>query len=80
MLTIRRGTPDGKYKLHFRVSDLSLNQNDVPANVTVTVRELSHEAVTNSGSIRISGITDEDFIRVWDYEVNAKYCEIKLRF
>ena len=59
----------GRYHLQFRVYDRKHTQTDVPANVTITVRELSHEAVLNSGSIRLSGITDEDFIRIWDYHL-----------
>jgi hypothetical protein len=69
MLTMRHGTRDGKYHLRFRVYDRKHTQVDVPANVTVTVREITHEAVTSSGSIRIAGISDEDFIRIWDYRV-----------
>ncbi|CAG2067545.1 unnamed protein product, partial [Timema podura] len=49
------------------VFDRKHTQTDVPANVTVTVREIPHEAVINSGSVRVSGLTDEDFIRVWNY-------------
>ena len=49
----------------------------MPANVTVTVREITHEAVINSGSIRMAGITDEDFIRIWEYRtqdvIKSKY-------
>lgn len=70
MLTMRHGTRDGKYHLRFRVYDRKHTQVDVPANVTVTVREITHEAVTSSGSIRIAGISDEDFIRIWDYRVS----------
>ncbi|KAE8737624.1 hypothetical protein FOCC_FOCC016911, partial [Frankliniella occidentalis] len=71
MITMRHGTRDGKYHLKFKVFDRKHTQTDVPANVTVTVREIPHEAVINSGSIRISGISDEDFIRVWDYRTQG---------
>ena len=71
MLTMRHGTRDGKYHLRFRVYDRKHTQVDVPANVTIVVREITHEAVTSSGSIRVAGITDEDFIRIWDYRVNS---------
>ncbi|KDR14826.1 Neural-cadherin [Zootermopsis nevadensis] len=67
MITMRHGTHDGRYHLKFKVYDRKHTQTDVPANVTVTVREIPHEAVVNSGSVRISGLTDEDFIRVWNY-------------
>ncbi|XP_076297147.1 neural-cadherin isoform X1 [Lasioglossum baleicum] len=68
MIYMISGTADGKYHLRFKVYDRKHTQTDVPANVTVTVKTIPHEAVLNSGSVRISGITDEDFIRVWDYK------------
>jgi len=70
MIYMKSGTHDGKYHLRFKVYDRKHTQTDVPANVTVTVKSIPHEAVLNSGSVRISGITDEDFIRVWNYQVN----------
>lgn len=71
MVTMRQGTRDGRYHLKFKVYDRKHTQTDVPANVTVTVREIPHEAIINSGSIRVSGITDEDFIRVWNYRTQS---------
>ncbi|KAG5330055.1 CADN protein, partial [Acromyrmex heyeri] len=68
MIFMKSGTHDGKYHLRFKVYDRKHTQTDVPANVTVTVKSIPHEAVLNSGSVRISGITDEDFIRVWNYQ------------
>nr|CAD7204937.1 unnamed protein product [Timema douglasi] len=68
MITMRHGTKEGRYNLEFKVYDRKHTQTDVLANVSVTVKELSHESVINSGSIRVSGITDEDFVRVWDYK------------
>ncbi|XP_066596420.1 LOW QUALITY PROTEIN: neural-cadherin-like [Prorops nasuta] len=67
MISMKSGTHDGRYNLRFKVYDRKHTQTDVPANVTVTVKSIPHEAVLNSGSVRISGITDEDFIRVWNY-------------
>lgn len=71
-----KNVTEGSYLLRFFVSDKKFTQ-DVPANVTVVVRNLPDEAVFNSGSIRLSGITDEDFIRVWDWksqrQVQSKY-------
>ncbi len=63
MLTMKNVT-NGEYHLRFTVLDQKHTQN-VVSNVTVTVRELPEEAVYNSGSIRVAGITAEDFIRVW---------------
>lgn len=70
MIYMKSGTHDGKYHLRFKVYDRKHTQTDVPANVTVTVKSIPHDAVLNSGSVRISGITDEDFIRVWNYHVS----------
>ncbi|XP_044750155.1 neural-cadherin isoform X5 [Coccinella septempunctata] len=71
MISMRQNTRDGKYHLKFKVYDRKHTQTDVPANVTVTVKEIPHEAVVNSGSVRIAGITDEDFIRIWDYKTQS---------
>lgn len=79
MLTMRHGTREGKYHLRFRVYDRKHTQVDVPANVSITVREITHEAVISSGSIRIAGITDEDFIRIWDYKVLRKWTRFERR-
>ncbi|KAG9510290.1 Neural-cadherin [Fragariocoptes setiger] len=71
-----RNVTEGTYLLRFHVYDRIFSQ-DVTANVTVNVRNLPDEAVFNSGSIRMSGITDEDFIRIWDWksqrQVQSKY-------
>ncbi|XP_023290813.1 neural-cadherin isoform X1 [Orussus abietinus] len=67
MISMKSGTHDGRYHLRFKVYDRKHTQTDVRANVTVTIKSIPYEAVLNSGSVRISGITDEDFIRVWDY-------------
>ncbi|KRG03485.1 uncharacterized protein Dmoj_GI22312, isoform C [Drosophila mojavensis] len=71
MVTMRAGTREGRYHLRFKVYDRKHTQTDVPANVTVMVREIPHEAVINSGSVRLSGISDEDFIRVWNYRTQS---------
>ncbi|XP_048509175.1 neural-cadherin isoform X2 [Athalia rosae] len=71
MISMKSGTHDGKYNLRFKVYDRKHTQTDVPANVTVTVKTIPHEAVINSGSVRISGITDEDFIRIWNYKTHG---------
>nr|XP_018903845.1 PREDICTED: neural-cadherin isoform X4 [Bemisia tabaci] len=71
MITMKHGTWSGTYHLRFKVYDRKHTQNDVPANVTITVKEISQEAVYKSGSIRIAGITDEDFIRVWNYKTQS---------
>ena len=65
---MKHGIPEGRYILQFKVYDRKHTQTDVPANVTVVVKEIPHEAVVNSGSFRIVGVTAEDFVRIWDYE------------
>ncbi|XP_050303597.1 neural-cadherin-like [Anthonomus grandis grandis] len=69
MISIRHGTKYGVYNLKFKVYDRKHGQADISANVTVTVKEILYKAVINSGSIRISGITDEEFIREWNYKL-----------
>lgn len=71
MIMMRHGTREGQYHLRFKVYDRKHTQTDISANVTVTVKEISSEAVMNAGSIRVAGITDEDFIRIWNYRVSS---------
>ena len=40
--------------------------------MTVVVKEIPHEAVINSGSMRLVGISDEDFIRTWNWEEESQ--------
>ncbi|XP_064467310.1 neural-cadherin-like isoform X1 [Ornithodoros turicata] len=76
MITMLNSTGPGTYFLRFFVYD-RMHTMDVHSNVTVTVKEIPEEAIYNSGSIRVAGITDEDFIRVWDWkkqrQVKSKY-------
>ncbi|XP_049835040.1 neural-cadherin-like [Schistocerca gregaria] len=69
MITMKCNTPDGMYNLVFRVQDHKHKQNNVSAIVTVTVKHISHDAIINSGSLRISNLSDEDFIKEWNYMV-----------
>ncbi|ODN00523.1 DE-cadherin [Orchesella cincta] len=52
----------GTYQLSFKVTDNKHNQ-EVNANVNVTVKEITDEAIESSGSIRFAGITKEGFIK-----------------
>lgn len=54
MITMLNGTRGGRYFLVFNVIDRVYSQ-EISANVTVTVQEISEEAVYSSGSIRIHG-------------------------
>jgi hypothetical protein len=71
MISMLPDTRNGVYHLRFKVYDRKHTQSDIPANVTVTVRDITTEAIFKSGSVRIDGITDEDFIRVWNYRVSG---------
>lgn len=62
LISMKHTTGPGNYQLTFRVQDNKHNQ-EVDANVTVTVKEIPDEAVDNSGSIRFMGITKENFIK-----------------
>ncbi|XP_037090978.1 DE-cadherin-like [Pollicipes pollicipes] len=60
-ITIRYGTPNGSYPLKFQVYDKKF-RSTVDADVTVTVRLLPRQAVLQSGSLRIGGLTAEQFV------------------
>lgn len=79
MITMKN-VSNGEFFLRFNVHDRKHTQN-VPSNVTVIVRELPEEAVYNSGSIRVTDITAEDFIRVWfpqkQKQEKSKYEKLK---
>lgn len=62
---------EGEYHLKFVVHDQKYS-NEVNANVTVIVKEIPEEAVRSSGSIRVSGITAEDFVRVWSWRTQRQ--------
>ncbi|EAA14580.4 AGAP009717-PA, partial [Anopheles gambiae str. PEST] len=66
MVTMRHGAREGRYKLRFKIYDRKHAQESY-ANMSVVVKHISYEAIVNSGSIRLTGITDEDFIRIGNY-------------
>lgn len=72
MVTMRRGAREGKYRLHFKVIDRKHVQ-ETSANVTVFVKHLPIEALVHAGSIRIAGITDEEFINNWNYKIQTTF-------
>ena len=51
MITMKHGVREGRYFLEFKVYDRKHTQTDVPANITVVVKEIPHQAVINSGSV-----------------------------
>ncbi|XP_034471954.1 putative neural-cadherin 2 [Drosophila innubila] len=66
ILTMRAGTRRGRYQLRFKVYDREHGQEDIPSNLSVTVRDITAEAVQQAGSMRLAHITDEDFVRTWN--------------
>ena len=72
MVTMRRGAHEGRYKLRFKIYDRKHVQESY-ANMSVVVKHISYEAIVNSVSIRLIGITDEDFIRIWNYRTVVLY-------
>ncbi|XP_049764500.1 neural-cadherin-like, partial [Schistocerca cancellata] len=70
MITMKYNTPEGIYNLAFRVSDHRHSQNNVSATVTVTVKQIPVDAIISCGSVRISHLSDEDFIKEWNNMVN----------
>lgn len=60
-IRMRPSATDGSFKLNFRVNDIARNE-EAKATVTVVIKQITDEAVDNSGSIRLGGITKEEFI------------------
>ncbi|XP_066988266.1 putative neural-cadherin 2 [Macrobrachium rosenbergii] len=56
---------EGRYQLHFAVSDQVWNQVNVAANVTVVVRTLTHDALTHAVPVILTPITPADLTRGW---------------
>ncbi|NXQ88043.1 CADN protein, partial [Nyctibius grandis] len=74
LLTIKEGTPPGTYNIKVRVIDGVWP--DVVSTVKVIVREIKDDALRNAGSIRIKGITPEEFISQ-SPEKQSKYYQMK---
>jgi Cadherin cytoplasmic region/Laminin G domain len=74
MITMVYGTSDGEYHLHFTVVEQSrlIDRHQVDAHVNITVREIPEEAVVQSGSVRLYGITAEEFIDEKHGELSPK--------
>ncbi|XP_066984935.1 putative neural-cadherin 2 [Macrobrachium rosenbergii] len=56
---------EGRYLLHFAVSDRVWSQVGVAANVTVVVRTLTHDALTHAAPVILTPITPADLTRGW---------------
>ncbi|NWT65859.1 CADN protein, partial [Prunella himalayana] len=74
LLTIKEGTPPGTYNIRVRVIDGVWP--DVISTVKVTVKEIKDDAFRNAGSVRIKGITPEEFISQ-SSEKQSKYYQMK---
>jgi len=61
IISMRPSISEGNHTLKFRVNDNFRNE-EAKAVVTVIVKQITDEAVDNSGSIRFRGITQEEFI------------------
>lgn len=70
-ITMKQDVKPGRYELEFTVYDRYHTQLGVAANVSVIVKDLPADAIANHGSVRIAGVTDEDFIRIWDYKTQS---------
>ncbi|XP_066952072.1 neural-cadherin-like isoform X1 [Macrobrachium rosenbergii] len=56
---------EGRYLLHFAVSDRVWSQVNVAANVTVVVRTLTQDALTHAAPVILTPITPADLTRGW---------------
>ncbi|KAJ7403125.1 hypothetical protein BTVI_80547 [Pitangus sulphuratus] len=74
LLTIKEGTPPGTYNIRVRVIDGVWP--DVISTVKVIVKEIKDDALHNAGSVRIKGMTPEEFISQ-SPEKQSKYYQMK---
>ncbi|KAK2527877.1 neural-cadherin [Columba guinea] len=74
LLTMKEGTPPGTYNIKVRVIDGVWP--DVVSTIKVIVKEIKDDALHNAGSIRIKGITPEEFISQ-SSEKQSKYYQLK---
>lgn len=64
MITMLQGTREQTFTLEFEITEESekIQRHTVNSTVIVTVKEIPEEAVDKSGSVRLAGISAEDFI------------------
>ncbi|XP_066968170.1 neural-cadherin-like [Macrobrachium rosenbergii] len=67
MITMKYATSETSYELEFYSQDTSHLQVKIEAKVTVQVRHVSDAAIKNAGSVRVEGISDEEFVSQWNY-------------
>ncbi|KAK7083607.1 Cadherin [Halocaridina rubra] len=68
MITMKHATEEGKYQLQFKVQDYKHFQRSVLGSVSIGVRYISQDTLLRAGSLRILKLSEEDFIRTWDYK------------
>ena len=61
----------GDYELKFTVFDRKHKQ-EVNSVISIEVKDIERESVLNSGSLRISGITAQDLISVWNWKTRQQ--------
>lgn len=64
MITMLQNTKEQTYVLEFEITEQGqkIEKHTVNSTVVVTVKEIPEEAVDKSGSVRLAGITAEEFI------------------
>lgn len=64
MMTMLHDTKEQSFVLEFEVVEQSfkISRHTVHATVNVTVKEIPEEAVDRSGSVRLAGVSAEEFI------------------
>lgn len=64
MITMLQGTREQTFTLEFEVTEQGqkIKKHTVNSTVVVTVKEIPEEAVDKSGSVRLAGISAEEFI------------------
>ncbi|XP_041375475.1 neural-cadherin-like [Gigantopelta aegis] len=62
IITMQKGVPSDEYTFTVRVVDEKWQGLAADCSVTVTIQDLPEEAVYNSGAVRLSGITAEEFV------------------
>ncbi|XP_055343968.1 neural-cadherin-like isoform X2 [Paramacrobiotus metropolitanus] len=75
MITMKRGATEGQYRFSVDVLDKKYEKS-VTSTVVVNVMSVTEEAVAKSGSIRLRGISAEDFIQIGP-DGSSKYDKFK---
>ncbi|XP_061162553.1 neural-cadherin-like [Saccostrea echinata] len=64
-ITMKRGVPAGIFEFKVEVHDFKVfTKINATATIKVVIKEISEEAVYKSGSVRLAGITAEEFVEI----------------